>query len=403
MAVNSVRSSRIRPVSWSTSYLFLPPLGISTVTSNVMPLNGFASFSALGAVTETSLGWAWLADARGAPTAGSSLSEGWSQVRAKRTVLAAVAMIITVGVVVGFVTGAFTSLARAGLYATGLWSTNGPSVLPSTSSAPPAPSASPSRPPATPSSTRSTPAPADLPDPVLAGADTRVRPDPVKVKTKIAGVRVKNSQGRLSGSVLEVTSGTAVFRQQAGRALIPASTMKLLTSAAVLSALGPDHTFRTSVVSPKRGEIDLGRRRRSLSVTKKSKADTFPRRASVADLARSTATALRQAQDQKRPAGLRRPAVRRPGLEPGLAERLRRPGTPVSALWVDEGRLGWPDPRDRGRRTRPGRPPTAYRGGAAQAAASGSAVTGKAKAPRTAARVASVSSMPLGARSSSRC
>ena len=70
--------------------------------------------------------------------------------RAKQTVLAAVAMIITVGLVVGFVTGAFTSLARTGLYATGLWSTNGPSVLPSTTSDVPTPSATPSRPPATP-------------------------------------------------------------------------------------------------------------------------------------------------------------------------------------------------------------------------------------------------------------
>ncbi len=34
MEVNSIRSSRMRPVSWSTSYLLRCPLGISMVTSN---------------------------------------------------------------------------------------------------------------------------------------------------------------------------------------------------------------------------------------------------------------------------------------------------------------------------------------------------------------------------------
>ena len=49
----------------------------------------------------------------------------------KRIAIAAISMIVLVGVVTGIVTGAVGSLARTGLYATGLWSTNGPSTLPS--------------------------------------------------------------------------------------------------------------------------------------------------------------------------------------------------------------------------------------------------------------------------------
>ena len=47
----------------------------------------------------------------------------------KRVLIAAVAMIICVGVVVGLVSGAFATLVEGGLYASGLWSRNGPSTL----------------------------------------------------------------------------------------------------------------------------------------------------------------------------------------------------------------------------------------------------------------------------------
>ncbi|HEV2929462.1 MAG TPA: hypothetical protein VGW74_12280, partial [Propionibacteriaceae bacterium] len=69
----------------------------------------------------------------------------------KRVIIAVVAMIICVGVVVGLVSGAFASLVEGGLYASGLWSRNGPTTLaPSSPSSTPAatveptPTASPS-------------------------------------------------------------------------------------------------------------------------------------------------------------------------------------------------------------------------------------------------------------------
>ena len=218
------------------------------------------------------------------------------------------------------------------------------------------------------------------------------RPDPVKVKAKIAGVRVKNVNGRLSGSVLEVTSGAAVFRQQAGRALIPASTMKLLTSAAALSVLGPDHTFVTSVVSPKRGQLILvggG----DPYLTRRSTADTFPRRASVADLARSTATALRKAKIKSVRLGYDARLFAGPAWNPNWPNGYGNQVTPVSALWVDEGRLGSGSPGPRA--NNPARAAAEAYAAALRKQGIRVAVVGKAKAPRTADRVASVSSMPL--------
>ena len=314
-----------------------------------------------------------------------------AQVTSKRTVLAAIAMIITVGLVVGVVTGSFASLARAGLYATGLWSSNGPSVLPSASPDAPTPSASRALARPTPSATTSPPV--DLPAGVLVGADSGDRPNPAKVRARIAKVRVKNSQGRLSGSVLEVTSGSAVFRQQAGRALIPASTMKLLTSATVLSLLGPDHTFTTSVVSPKRGQLILVGGGDPYLMTKRSTASSYPKRASVAGLAKSTATELRKAKISRvrlgYDAGLFGGPAWNPTWPSGYGDQVSR----ISALWVDGGRTGGGSPGPRA--SDPARAATNAYAAALRKQGIRVVVTGRASAPRTAARVASVSSMPL--------
>ena len=73
--------------------------------------------------------------------------------------------------------------------------------------------------------------------------------------------------------------------------------MKLLTSTAALSILGPDHTFKTSVVSPKRGQIILvggG----DPYLAGKAGAD-YPRRATISGLARATASQAQAGQDHK--------------------------------------------------------------------------------------------------------
>jgi serine-type D-Ala-D-Ala carboxypeptidase/endopeptidase (penicillin-binding protein 4) len=45
------------------------------------------------------------------------------------------------------------------------------------------------------------------------------------------------------------TDGRAIFERDADKLFMPASNMKLYTTAAALDALGPDHKFKTSVYS----------------------------------------------------------------------------------------------------------------------------------------------------------
>ena len=51
----------------------------------------------------------------------------------------------------------------------------------------------------------------------------------------------------VSFSIIDADSGNSVFEYNPDKSLIPASILKLVTSAAALEMLGPDHTFKTSV------------------------------------------------------------------------------------------------------------------------------------------------------------
>ena len=168
--------------------------------------------------------------------------------------------------------------------------------------------------------------------------------------------------------------------------------MKLLTSAAALATYGPEHTFTTSVVKSKGNRIILvggG----DPYLAKKSRADAFPKRASITDLARATAAKLRKSKITRVSLGYDASLFSGPAWNPAWPSFYGDQVTPVSALWVDEGRVngGSPGPRVRD---------PAGSAAAAFAAAlrkQGVRVTSvrPAKAPASAAEVASVSSMPL--------
>ena len=322
-----------------------------------------------------------------------SLSEGVAgQLRARRALLAAVAMIITIGVVVGVVTGGLTGLAHQGLYASGLWSRNGPSTLPAqarTDSPNPTPTPTPTASASTSASAKNS---TKGPRPVLAAATSGPVPDREALAARIAAVRAQGAQGNYSGAVVDVGSGKTVFRHQARQPRIPASTMKLLTVATALSTFGPQHTFTTSVVQPKKNRIILiGGGDPYLATS--SRAGAYPRRASITDLARATAERLRRDKISRVSLGYDASLFTGPAWNPAWPSFYVDQVTPVSALWVDEGRAGGGSPGPR------------VRDPAGQAAAvfaaalrkQGVRVTGvrPAKAPRTAAKLASVSSMPL--------
>lgn len=57
----------------------------------------------------------------------------------------------------------------------------------------------------------------------------------------------KTGQSRIGVSIVDTTTGEVLFASKAGEALMPASNMKILTSAAALWTLGPDWVYRTEL------------------------------------------------------------------------------------------------------------------------------------------------------------
>jgi D-alanyl-D-alanine carboxypeptidase/D-alanyl-D-alanine-endopeptidase (penicillin-binding protein 4) len=223
-------------------------------------------------------------------------------------------------------------------------------------------------------------------------ASTGAAPNPAKVTARVNRTRVKDALGGYSAAVVDVGSGATLFRHQAERARIPASTLKLATGAAALSALGPDRTFRTTVVSPRPGEIVLVGGGDPYLATKPV-AGTFPRRASVTELAKGTAAALARSRTKTVRLGYDARLFAGPAWNPAWPSGYRNQVTPVSALWVDGGRVA-------GRATGPRAKDPARDAAEAFAAAlrtNGVRVSGLAatRAPQGAAEIAAVSSAPL--------
>jgi D-alanyl-D-alanine carboxypeptidase/D-alanyl-D-alanine-endopeptidase (penicillin-binding protein 4) len=289
--------------------------------------------------------------------------------------------VVAIGLVVGVIAGAIAVLPRQNRYAVGAQASDSP---------PPSPASSPTAVAASSASPSQSTAPTlDLPSPVLAAAAPRVAPNKAGISSKIRAIKVKGVTGSYSGSVVDLSSGKVLYAHNATQAYIPASTMKLLTSTAALSILGPDHRFKTSVVSPNRGQIILvggG----DPYLAGKARSD-YPKRATIGGLARETATKLKRDKIEKVTLGYDASLFR------GPAWNERWPGfygdqvSHTSALWVDEGRVGGGGLR--------------YRDPAKEAAKAfatalskqGIKVSGtrSARAPKSAHVVARVSSMPL--------
>ena len=310
----------------------------------------------------------------------------------KRVLAALVALVVATGLVLGLVSGVFGSLAHRGLEAAGLASTTAPSTLAGSVGGPGA-SADPST--ALPSGGRPAAGPtpsAGLPAPVLDGTDGRGAVSASVLADRVAGVRVPGSGG-YSGQVRDMRTGTVLFSHRADRGAIPASTTKLVTTAAALNLLGPEHRFTTRVVAPARGRVVLVGGGDPYLETKTSKVD--PSRATLSALARSTARALEADGVRSVALGYDDSLFSGPSWNPTWPGSYADVASHVSALWVQEGRAQVGEGVLGPRQADPSK--EAAKAFAAQLERQGIDVDGVrgAKAPKGAARVASVSSPTL--------
>lgn len=153
-------------------------------------------------------------------------------------------------------------------------------------------------------------------------------PDPAKVRRALAPVLRDRDLGPHVLATVSGLDGTLLYSSGTGAAT-PASTLKLLTTAAALETLGPGHTFATTVVDAgPRGVVLVGGGDPLLSVK------------DLRGLARDTASALLGAGRARVRVGYDTSLFRGPEVSPHWPESYLPDGVvaPITSLWVDEGR-----------------------------------------------------------------
>ena len=147
---------------------------------------------------------------------------------------------------------------------------------------------------------------------------------------------------QVSAVVTDPATGRVLWSQNPDQPSTPASTTKLVTSAAALAALGPGATFTTKVVrgATQSSVILVGGGDPTLAVHP-FPAGQYPRPATLASLATTTAKALKAQGHRTVSLGYDDDLYTGPGLAPGWPAAYVSTGnvTPISALEVDQGRL----------------------------------------------------------------
>jgi D-alanyl-D-alanine carboxypeptidase/D-alanyl-D-alanine-endopeptidase (penicillin-binding protein 4) len=190
--------------------------------------------------------------------------------------------------------------------------------------------------------------------PVLAaGASTGKLPTGTGLQSALAAPLSASALGpRVSAVVTDPATGKILWSQNPDQASTPASTTKLVTSAAALAVLGPGATFTTKVVggatqssasqssATQSSVILVGGGDPTLAVHP-FPAGEYPRPATLASLARQTARTLKSQGRRTVSLGYDDDLYTGPGLAPGWPAAYVSTGnvTPISALEVDQGRL----------------------------------------------------------------
>lgn len=222
--------------------------------------------------------------------------------------------------------------------------------------------------------------------PTTASATPEALPDKAKVLARLAKVS-RAGIGTSGISVLSDT-GATIAQRKADLPLAPASNLKLLTALAALDALGADHTFTTTVVSPGERRLVLVGGGDPLLTDKQSKSAARP--ASLKALAASTAAALTAAGVKKVRLAYDDTLFSGPDFNPVWKASWRTYVARVSPLVIGEGVFNaWSaDPT-------PARTATAAFAKRLVAAGIKVTLTGASRAPADAEVVAVVHSAPL--------
>ncbi len=174
--------------------------------------------------------------------------------------------------------------------------------------------------------------------------------DEAAIRRSVSRLAADQRLGRRVAVVVGGTDGRPVYRS-GPPVMMPASTMKTLTSLAVLEAVGPQHRFTTAVVRSGRTLTLVGGGDPLLE--RAPQTGVYPERADVRTLARATAGAVRRAGATGR---LRltydTSLFSGPAVNPHWEDDYVPTDvvSPISPLWVDEGRdeIGYgirvPDP-----------------------------------------------------------
>ncbi|GAA3516996.1 D-alanyl-D-alanine carboxypeptidase/D-alanyl-D-alanine endopeptidase [Nocardioides daeguensis] len=189
--------------------------------------------------------------------------------------------------------------------------------------------------------------PVVVPGAVAPAADGTAALDGAALKQALApldspdlGRHVIAAVGPLEGT------GYAYEAAEGAGVAIPASTTKLVTSAAALFLLGPEHTFATTTVldtsgtTPRLVLVGGGDPLLARAPGKPADGSTYdPPRADVRTLAQRTARALRKSGVTTVALGVDDSLFTGPAVHPSWKpDYIPEEINPVSALWVDEGR-----------------------------------------------------------------
>ncbi|MBO2451562.1 D-alanyl-D-alanine carboxypeptidase/D-alanyl-D-alanine-endopeptidase [Actinomadura barringtoniae] len=192
--------------------------------------------------------------------------------------------------------------------------------------------------------------------PSAASATARV-PQPGTLAARLNGL-IGGSAAKINAVVIDAATRRTLYQQRGDRPATPASTTKLTTSVAALAALGPQHRMTTQVVQGNAGGVVLvGGGDPTLTAlttpsgTESGTAEGEPAFASLIDLARQTATALKASGVKQVRVDYDVNAYQGPRTAAGWKSNYLPDGeiAPVTALTVDEGRVAPSNPAEKGR------------------------------------------------------